>query len=263
MSLKYVEPIVKKLSKKIGKIIDDQELQSLQKDILGSSFDKNKFYKLIFILKQRQYLIPLKKDLYLVSYPENKSFTLTNSIDKLYRELLYKQIKKECKTNYYIGWSKGLELHLNNYDIPNEIEVYNEKNQGREQVISDYYIYYKYYSQSKKISLTQKPLFKKIQASRITLKVGNNNFQVGCVEVCLLESLYYKDQISSYHTELIKKVIKKFREQRNRDLIKHIISSWRHHTSINRLYEMSKSVDPSFANSCLNIIRTYWFKMSL
>lgn len=118
-----------------------------------------------------------------------------------------------------------MELHLNNYDIPNEIEVYNEKNQGREQVISDYYLYYKHYSQSQKNSLTEKPLFKKIQASRIILKVGNNNFQVGCVEICLLESLYYKDQISSYHTELIKKVIKKFREQRNRDLIKNIISS--------------------------------------
>lgn len=61
MSLKYVEPIIKKLSKKIGKIIDDQELQSLQKDILGPNFEISKFYKLIFTLKQKQYLIPLKK----------------------------------------------------------------------------------------------------------------------------------------------------------------------------------------------------------
>ena len=263
MSLKYVEPIVRKLSKKIGKIIDDQELQSLQKDILGLNFDKNKFYKLIFILKQKQYLIPLKKDLYLVSYPENKNFTLANSIDKLYRDLLYKQIKKECKNNYYIGGSKGLELHLNNYGIPSEIEIYNDKNQGREQVISDYYLYYKHYSQSKKDALTEKTLLKKIQASHSVVKIGSNNFQVGCVEICLLECLYYKDQVSSHHSDLIKKIVKKFKDQRNRDLMKIIISSGRHHTSINRLYEMSKSIDSNFANSCLQVIRTYGFKMSL
>ncbi len=263
MSLKYVEPIIKKLSKKIGKIIDDQELQSLQKDILGPNFEISKFYKLIFTLKQKQYLIPLKKDLYLISYPENKNFTLINTIDRLYRDLLYKQIKKDCKSNYYIWWTKGLELLMNNYDIINEIEIYNEKKQWREQVISEFFLYYKQYGLAKKYILNQKTLIKRIQSFQKTIKIGNNNFQVGSLEICILECLYYKDQISSHQNDLIKKVIKKFKDQWNRNLMKIIISSWRHHTSINRLYKMSKLVDEKFANSCLEVIRTYGFKMSL
>jgi hypothetical protein len=71
MQIKYIQPIIKILSKKIGKVISDNQIESLQKTILNDQYDKQKFYKLIFMLKKRKYLIPLKKDLYLVSYPEN------------------------------------------------------------------------------------------------------------------------------------------------------------------------------------------------
>lgn len=103
MKTNYFDPIVKILQKKIGKIISDKELQSLQKDILGSDYDIKKFYKLIFQLKQKLHLIPLRKDIYLISYPENILPNENQINEQYYRTFLHDLITAECKKNYYIG----------------------------------------------------------------------------------------------------------------------------------------------------------------
>lgn len=257
--------IIKKLSKKIGKLISDDEIKSLQIEYFAWDVDIKKFYKLIFILKQRQYLIPLKKDLYIVSYPENLNLNISNVIDKFYWELLHKQITSKCKKNYYIGSTKALELYLNNYSIPNQVEIYNEKYSESHAIISDYNWIFKQYPDTKKSYHSKvKNLFQACKSNRQSISIEKNEYFLGPIEICILESLYYIDKTATtYQNDLIKKCIKKYKAKRDRNLIKEIISSGKHHTSLNRLYEICKYEEKDFANSCLEIIKIVWFRISL
>lgn len=263
MQIRYVDPVVKMLSRKIGKLISDKELKSLQRKILGSEFDIKKFYKLVFVLKQRQFLVPLRKDLYIVSYPENDEFTVTGMIEKLYRELLQKQIQKHCGSDYYIGSTKWLELSLWNYEIPNEIEVYNTRFSGVEPIFSDYRIYFKKYPLPKGTFYTKvKSCFRVAKKHRQKISIGGYDFSVGPVEVCALESLYYSGAATStYQSELIKRVIKKYQNIRSRDIVKQVIKSGKHHTSLNKLHDIAKWVGDNFTETCNTIINTFGFKI--
>lgn len=102
-----------------------------------------------------------------------------------------------------------------------------------------------------------KNVFQICTAKRNTITIENNEFFLGPIEVCVLESLYYTDKTTSgYQNDLIKKCIKKYKSKRDRNLIKEIISSGKHHTSLNRLFEICKEIDVEFTKSCEMIIKT-------
>ena len=53
MKTSNVEVINKSLLKRVGDVITSTEIESLQKQVLGSDFNENKFYKLIYSLKNK------------------------------------------------------------------------------------------------------------------------------------------------------------------------------------------------------------------
>lgn len=265
MQIKYIQPIIKILSKKIGKVISDNQIESLQKTILNDQYDKQKFYKLIFMLKKRKYLIPLKKDLYLVSYPENNWSNKETIIDDHYRWILHTSIKKKCWKNYYIWSTKWIEIHLHNRDIPQEIIIYNKKINTTECVILSNNVLFKTYPLSKKNTLWLSSYHSLIElwleyTSKIT--IDTHTFMLWALELCVLESLYYEtSHDTTYLYNLIKRAIKKNKHKRNRKLVRQIIVWWKHHTSINRLYNLIKNDDSEFAKECKTIIEEVWFKI--
>lgn len=261
MKQSYFEPIVNKLQKKIGKIISDSELQYLQKEILGSNYDIKKFYKLIFNLKQKLYLIPLRKDTYLISYPENKQLNENQINEQYYRQFLHKIIATECKKNYYIWWLKWLELCLHDFDYTEEIEIYTTNKNNTLTIINNCNAYLKSYT-NKHNEKKNHPCFQLWMNNIKTYLIENKSFQVWPIELCVLESLYYSNG-TTYPNELIKKIIKKYNQKRDRSLVKKILLTGRHHTSINRLYSIALHIDSGFANRCEELIKQCGFKISL
>lgn len=261
MKINYFDPIVKHLQKKIGKIISDKELQSLQKDILGSDYDIKKFYKLIFQLKQKLHLIPLRKDTYLISYPENTQPNENQINEQFYRTFLFEFLYTEYKKNYYIWWLKWVELWLQDFDYTEDIEIYNSTKNTRISIINNCNLYLKTYG-NKTNEKKAHPCYQLWMDNLKIYLIGNKNFQVGPIELCVLESLYYSNG-TTYPNELIKKIIKKYNQKRDRSLIKKILLTWRHHTSINRLLTIAVQVDQNFANHCEECIRQCGFKISL
>lgn len=261
MKQNYFEPIVKSLQKKIWKVITDIELQYLQKEILGPDYDIKKFYKLIFHLKQKLYLVPLRKDVYLISYPENKQLNDNQINEQYYRPFLHKLLLEECKKNYYIWWLKWVELWLQDFDYSEEIEIYNTNKNTNITIINKCNAYLKTYA-NKHNEKKNHPCFQLWIDNLKTYLIGNKMFQVGPIELCVLESLYYSNG-TTYPNELIKKVIKKLNHKRDRSLIKKILLTGRHHTSINRLRSISSHIDSNFATLCEECIKQCGFKISL
>jgi hypothetical protein len=114
---------------------------------------------------------------------------------------------------------------LGNYDITNEIDIYNTTHTGSEQIVSDYNALYKLYPDPKNSYHSKaKSCFTISKAHRQKIAIGKHEFFIGPIEVCTLESLYYTDvSTSTYQAELIKRVIKKHKTTRDWDIIKQVI----------------------------------------
>lgn len=257
MKVSYIESVVKSLQKKIGKVITSKEIESLQKEILGSGFNENKFYKLIYTLKNKWHIVELKSGLYLISYPEAQNPDKEELKETHYRPLLHEIIKKEHKWFYYIWWIKWLELHMNNYAIPENIDIITQHPAGKKTIIGTA-------AMSIKPTITPKQLEKIIQYKTTKTVITWKSFFVWPLELCILELLYYQSKVGmGYEGELIKKAIKKHRSKIDLEFIKSIISSGRFHTSLNRLYELCKAVDKWLSNEILAIIKSSWFRIAV
>ena len=92
------------------------------------------------------------------------------------------------------------------------------------------------------------------------LNIGSCTLLISNIENAILESLYNPDYLTAnYNQELIKKILRKHKKTFNFKIIEEIIKTWKHHSSINRLYKIWKSIDPEFANEILKIIKKYSF----
>ncbi len=263
MANSYIEIIIKVLEKKIGKLITWGEIQSLQKELLGSSFNANKFYKLIYVLKNRGYLLELKNGLYLTSYPEAQVSPNADIKEEYYRKLLYTLIKKHCKSDYYIWWTKWLELYLKNNEMADSIEVINTLVTKKETIIWDYKLSIKpFYSEKNQI--VKKSIRSTIKWKRIQIDIWEKPFFIWPIELCLLESMYYNSKSNNgLQVELVKKVLKKYKNNLDLQFIKNIIQGGKYHTSINRLYRIAKPIDSILAKQLFQVIKTSSFMISL
>ena len=121
------------LSKKQGKIISNTTIKKKLKSILDHDYQDQKMYKVIYFLKNRGYLLNLKKNLFYVKSPEDQLDEI-NVIEEHYRPILKEHIKESLGNRYYIGGLKALEIDLQSYTIPDEIMLVNQKKQGYETI---------------------------------------------------------------------------------------------------------------------------------
>jgi hypothetical protein len=112
----------------------------------GEQLHEGRMYKLTHQLKNRGYLISLKKDIFLITIPDK--IPNEQEIEELfYRKLLKQHCQQYCKTNRYIGGLTALELHLHgsNITLPEEIIIYNKDKQAIETILFDKKVNFKTY----------------------------------------------------------------------------------------------------------------------
>ncbi|HMY80395.1 MAG TPA: hypothetical protein PK048_00945 [Candidatus Absconditabacterales bacterium] len=249
----YVQPVIQKLKKYIGKLISDKQLESLQKDILGGGWTKQSHYKLIYFLKKKHYLVSIKKGLYMVTYPENTHIKSQSIIQEHIGSLLHTMIHQYTKKKYYIGGIVGIEIHLGMNPLPEKITIYTPTISGTHTLIDTTKVIFKPYHK----------LFSLLTTHCETKEFHKLLFTIGSIEQCVLESLYYLDTGNqTYTNELIKKVIKQYKKNRRWELVKQVISHGKYHTSLNRLHQLSLGIDGDFSIKCHQLINTYSFKIS-
>lgn len=248
--------IVKNLSKYKNKLIWIDKVKEIIKDLMDTDYSENKAYKTIYQLKNKWYLINLKKSIFIVKDPE-KEYNEQQLLDTFYRSITKKHCSDFLSGKWYIWWLKALELNLTNYDIPDEILIVNEEKQATETIMFDKQIFFKKYESD------WKSLFSFFNKFTKKIYIGKNLFPIANLELAILESLYnpsYPNKL--YINETIKKVIRKNKKYLDLSIIEEALKRNKHHTSINRLYKLCLSIDPEISENIKNIIKKYSYFIS-
>ena len=227
----YLQDLIKKIIKKQWKLIYSTELKKMISTLMKNSYTDTKAYKLIYYLKNRWHLISIKKEIFYVKSPD-ENISEEDIIDVRYRKILHGHCKKSYNKARYIWALKALELHYNNFSIPETILVINQKKQSKEMVVATKAIQFKKYTAKGE---NYRSKFKKYTTK---IKMGKYSFSIANKELALLECMYnHDDLLDSQTRNLVKKVIKRS-SHLDTDTITKIIKLGKHHTSINRLYKI-------------------------
>lgn len=243
--------IVKNLFKYKNKLIEIDKIKDIVKKILDSEYSENKAYKMIYHLKNKWYLLNLKKGLFLVKNPEKK-YQEQQLLEMFYWSIVKRHCKEFANNKWYIWGIKALELNITNFDIPEELLIINEQKQSLETLMFEKQVSFKTYESGDKNLFN---IFKKFTKN---MYVWKNVFPIANIELAILESLYNPSVVNRWYTEeLIKKIIRKNRKNLDLTVFEEILKSGKHHSSVNRLYKISLSIDPELSENLKDIIKKY------
>jgi len=182
---------------------------------------------------------------------EDKSLNSIDLVEKYYLKLLKKYIVQEVWAHYYISWVKSLQFHLKDQSIPERIYIVN-KSVSKKIQLWNYEIVFKTLSgkdQGKKINLY--PRFS-VYTKNISLE--EIEFKTSCLELALLESALVADIYEWLDTWLLVRAIKKYSTVLNHEVFREVWK-YKYNMSINRLKEVSKTVDRDLYELFLDIIK--------
>lgn len=257
MSHKYFHIIVKKLRNYRGKIITNDHIKKRLKHILNEQYKDSKMYKTVYKLKNKGQLVNIKKNMYIAKAP-SKDITEKEILRKYYREILKKHCREYVPWRWYVAWLKALELNMSNYSLPEDIIIVNKHKEWVETLAMDKKMTCKTYNHE------NTNLFRHFYKHTKNIKIGKYSLRIARIELALLESLYSPPQIMlGYTQELVKNVIRWHGEQLTIEIREDILKHNKHHSSINRLYQLSRYVDESVAQPIYEVIKKYSYLMSV
>lgn len=250
-----IEKLVQILQKQKKKIISSDDLK---KHIYLSFWENtpiSKIYKITFQLKNRWFLSPLRKDLFYIANPERP--ITDEEIEELrYRRLLKDHCNWVSKQRYIWGLT-ALEIHLHWtwVTIPETIMIVNKEKQAIETLLFEKQIAFKKFESKWKNLIPQ--LIK--QTTEINMPNGKN-LLIANLELAILECLYNFDTANKWYIEeCIKKAIKKNWKKLNLSTLESIIKLWKHNSSLNRLYSLTKLTYPTLSDEIKKLIKKYGF----
>lgn len=211
---------------------------------------------MIYYLKNRGHIQSIKKDILYVKDPE-ENYTEDELTEKFYREILKRHCSEFLKSKRYIGGIKALELNMKNYNIPEEILIVNNYKQATEKVMNEKQVLFKTYESK------TKNLFPIFYAQTQKIQIKKNNFIIANPELAILETLYNQSIINkTYGEELIKKIIRKYYKELDVKIRENFLKNNKHHSTINKLYKICQSIEPSLTEKIKNIIKKYSYFIS-
>ena len=252
---KPIENLIQIFQKQKKKIISSDDLKKFIYLTFWESTPISKIYKITFQLRNRWFLFSLRKDLFYITNPE-KPITAEEIEEQRYRKLLKDHCNWVCKQRYIWGLT-ALEIHLhwNGVTIPETVMVINKEKQAVETVVFEKQIAFK------KFETKWKNLVSQLIKQTIEVNMQNcKNLLIANLELSTLECLYNFDTTNKWYIEeCIKKAIKKNGKTLNLQNLETIIKLWKHNTSLNRLYSLTKNIYPSLSNEIKNLIKKYGF----
>ena len=252
---KPIENLIQILQKQKKKILSSDDLKKYIYLTFWESTPISKIYKVTFQLRNRWYLIWLRKDLFYITNPE-KPITAEEIEEQRYRKLLKDHCNWVCKQRYIWGLT-ALEIHLhwNGVTIPETVTIINKEKQTIETIVFEKQIAFK------KFETKWKNLIPQLIKQTIEVNMTNSkNLPIANLELSILECLYNFDTTNKWYIEeCIKKAIKKNGKKLNLQNLEIIIKLWKHNTSLNRLYSLTKITYPTLSEEIKKLIKKYWF----
>jgi hypothetical protein len=88
--------------------------------------------------------------------------------------------------------------------------------------------------------------------------IGKNVFPVANMELAIVESLYNPSVMNkAYIDALVIRILRKQKKYLDHKIWEDILKKNKHHSSINRLYKLALSIDPTLSDTLKNIIKKY------
>ena len=252
---KSIENLIQNLQKQKKKIISSDSLKKFIYLSFWESTPISKIYKITFQLRNRWFLFPLRKDLFYITNPE-KPITAEEIEEQRYRKLLKDHCNWVCKQRYIWGLT-ALEIHLhwNGVTIPETVTIINKEKQAVEIVIFEKQIAFKKFESKWKNLISQL-----IKLTNEVNMPNCKNLIIANLELSILECLYNFDTTNKWYIEeCIKKAIKKNGKTLNLSTLETIIKQWKHNTSLNRLYSLTKLTYPALSEEIKKLIKKYGF----
>jgi len=250
-----LDNFVKKLLKNKNKILTIEKIKSIYFDIEGDGNEK-KLYKKIYNLKNKWYIISLKKDMFFIKNPDNE-IDLDDIIEWNYWKFLKKILQQNFANNYFIWWIKSLEIWNNNFYIPEKITIVNPYKRSNEVLFkwkNMFFVNYKikWFDNEKSFKFFKKQTEKTY--------IDGKSFIVANYELSLLESLYsISFDEEKYVLELVKKNIRKNWKKINLEVFEYFLKYGKYGSSVKKIYEISLWIRPDFAEKIKNILKKwYW-----
>jgi len=246
---------VKKLLKKKSKIINIDEIKNIFKSI-DEQITNKQIYKQIYYLKNRWFLISIKKDLFFIKNTDD-TIDVDDVIESYYWKILKKHLQQKYWQNYFISWIKALEIWNNNFSIPNNLIIVNPYKRSFEILLKERKLQNVNYC-LKWLDIDKSFKFFKKQTTKTY--IDNKLFNIANYELSVIDSLYsLAGEDEKYTIELIKKNIRKNHKKINIKIFEYFLKYWKYGSSIKKLYEISLWIRPDFADKIHKILkRWYW-----
>jgi len=246
---------VKKLLKSKWKILHISKIKEIYYDLIENPSDK-KLYKQIYQLKNKWYMLSLKKDLFYIKKLDD-DISIDEVIEKNYWKYLRSYLKEQFWTFYFIWWLKSLELWNNNFSIPDKITIVNPYKRSNEVLFKERNLFLVDYSIK---WFDKEKSFKFFKKQTTKLYIEWKFFYVANYELALLESLYSMSfEEENYILELVKKNIRKNWKKINLDVFVYFLKYGKYWSSVKKIYELSLWIRPDFAEKIKDILKKwYW-----
>lgn len=241
--------IVNKLSKKWWKIILNSDIF----EIIDPDYkeeNKTLVNKTIYKLKSIWMLKTIKNWVYIVPDKSDDKLNEIDLIEKYYFKLIKRYIKEYVWNDYYISWKKSLEIHLKNLSIPENIYITNRNLDKKIKIWNYTMIFKKVWWKTN--------IFNKLQKMTSIKEIDNVNFKISNLELSLIETALVNENYLWVEINILNQTIKKYSKF---FVIQNFYYIWelKYITSINRLKELSKNINPELYLVFLDIIKKNWW----
>ena len=261
----YFNIFVEKILKRKWKLLSDEQIQKLVSESMGENYTRAKGYKLVHLAKNKGHIISLRKDLYYIplSLAEIGDITLSgeeqenNIIEKWYRTILHDHIKRYCDNKCLITWTTALHILLQNYEIPDTINLISPDKQAVETIVRDKKV------AIKKMNAGKTSLYLQLKQHAKKVDIRGKSFYMTSLSISLLEALYANKENELLTIELSKKIIRKYWKQLDRNEIVSLLRKGKYHSSMNKLYKIARSIDEKYAQCIMDLIKKHSYRISL
>lgn len=251
--------VIPTLSKFYHKVVSISVIKSHIQSTIDQSLKDTQIYKIMYHLRAKGYIISCKKDLFYIKAPES-IVSEEMIIGQRYWKLLYQHCYDDCGSQRYIGGISALEM-INgiSYLSTDEVIIINESKTAKEVICFDKTISYKNYNNSQ-----NQALLRHSKKYTNTISLPGVKIKHAVLELAILETLYSPPRAQqAYITQFVTKLLKKHKKTLNWSVFEWMIKLGKFHSSFNRLYKISKDVDPLTAQHIQTLIKKYSYVMDV
>jgi hypothetical protein len=219
------------------------------------SSTKNRIAQHIYALKNMGLLVSIRSGMYYVVGGEKEKNISTETILDIHYWQIAKKIIRDTigKSEYVIGGSKSLEIHIRDYSLPTQLVVYTQGITRRIRISDRYSIVFRTLHTGAKSG--HKNMYNILSTYSQMTDIDGVSLRVCTPELAILDTLTIHDQETGILEDILRKYIHRYEKNIDRDILGKLVQM-RYIRAVNRLREISKNYGYTHVYEiCVDVIK--------